>query len=155
MISSSQRPLPNNTRHSQQTNIHAPGGIRTHGLSRLAAADLRRRPRGHWDRQLHKINQRNTQLSNLIFNFCCLLYVSKLVGSSSGRQVVYGMFTCINMSNLVDRRVLNTLSCPHMSAFRFVQLSLFQISQVITKYSRVAKKRAKETFRHFKLPAHS
>ena len=29
VISSSQRPLPDNTRHSQQTNIHAPGGIRT------------------------------------------------------------------------------------------------------------------------------
>ena len=26
MISSSQRPLPDNTRHLQQTNIHAPGG---------------------------------------------------------------------------------------------------------------------------------
>jgi hypothetical protein len=29
VISSSQRPLPDNTRHSQQTNIHAPRGIRT------------------------------------------------------------------------------------------------------------------------------
>ena len=37
MISSSQRPLPDNTRHSQQTNIHAPGGIRTQDLSRRAA----------------------------------------------------------------------------------------------------------------------
>ena len=37
--------------HSQQTNIHAPGGIRTHDLSRRAAADLRLRPRGYWDRQ--------------------------------------------------------------------------------------------------------
>ena len=35
---SSQRPLPDNTRHSQQTNIHAPGGIRTHDFSRWAAA---------------------------------------------------------------------------------------------------------------------
>ena len=34
VISSSQRLLPDNTRHSQQTNIHAPGGIRTHDLSR-------------------------------------------------------------------------------------------------------------------------
>ena len=34
VISSSQTPLPDNTRHSQQTNIHAPGGIRTHDLSR-------------------------------------------------------------------------------------------------------------------------
>jgi len=32
VISSSQRPLPDNTQHSQQTNIHAPGGIRTHNL---------------------------------------------------------------------------------------------------------------------------
>jgi len=41
VISSSQRPLPDKTRHSQQTNIHAPGGIRTHDLSRRVAADLR------------------------------------------------------------------------------------------------------------------
>ena len=38
VISSSQRPLPDNTRHSQQTNIHAPGGIQTSDLSRSAAA---------------------------------------------------------------------------------------------------------------------
>ena len=49
VISSSQRPLPDNTQHSQQTNI--PGGIRTHDLSRRAAAELRLRPRGYWDRQ--------------------------------------------------------------------------------------------------------
>ena len=50
VISSSQRSLPDNTRHSQQTNIHAPGGIRTHNFSKRAAEDLRLRPRGHWDR---------------------------------------------------------------------------------------------------------
>jgi len=36
-----------------------PGGIRTHDLSRRAAADLRLRLRGHWDRQpvpIHKLN---------------------------------------------------------------------------------------------------
>ena len=37
LISSSQRPLPDNTRHSQQTNIHAPGGIRTHDLSNVGS----------------------------------------------------------------------------------------------------------------------
>ena len=52
VISSSQRPLPDNTQHSQQTDIHACGGIRTHNLSRRAAADLRLRPLGHWDRLL-------------------------------------------------------------------------------------------------------
>ena len=39
VISSSQRPLPDNTRQSQQTNIHAPGGIRTQDLSRRAAEE--------------------------------------------------------------------------------------------------------------------
>jgi hypothetical protein len=50
VISSSQRPLPDNTQHSQQTNIHAAGEIQTHDLSRRAAINPRLRPRGHWDR---------------------------------------------------------------------------------------------------------
>ena len=53
VISLSQRPLLDNTQHSQQTNIHALGGIRIHDLSRRAAADLRLRPLGHWDRLLY------------------------------------------------------------------------------------------------------
>ena len=59
VISSSQRPLPDNTQHSQQTNIHAPGGIRTHDLSRRAAEDLRLRPRGHWDRHCVGVRAKN------------------------------------------------------------------------------------------------
>jgi hypothetical protein len=48
--SSLQRLLPDNTQHSQQTDIHAPGGIRTHNLSRRASADLLRlRPHSHWE----------------------------------------------------------------------------------------------------------
>ena len=34
------------------TNIHAPGGIWTHDLSRRAEIHLRLNPRGHWDRRL-------------------------------------------------------------------------------------------------------
>jgi hypothetical protein len=52
VISSSLRPLPDNTQHSQHTNIHATGEIRTHDFSRPAAADLRLRQHGHWDKQL-------------------------------------------------------------------------------------------------------
>jgi hypothetical protein len=33
--------LPDNTQHSQQTDMHAPGRIRTHNFSMQAAADLR------------------------------------------------------------------------------------------------------------------
>jgi len=36
--------------YSQQTDIHATRGIRTHNLSRRAVADLCLRMRGHWDR---------------------------------------------------------------------------------------------------------
>ena len=58
-----------NIQHSQQTDIHAPGGIRTHSLSRRAAADPRLRPRGHWDRhrqiiKIYKKDNRNTTHSN-------------------------------------------------------------------------------------------
>ena len=40
-----------NTQHSRDANIHAPGGIRTRNPGKRAAADIRLRPRGHWDRQ--------------------------------------------------------------------------------------------------------
>ena len=42
--------LTTHNTHNRQ-HIHAPGGIRTHDLSKRAAADLRLRPRGYWDRQ--------------------------------------------------------------------------------------------------------
>jgi len=41
-----------NTRHRQTSMTPPPGGIRTHNPSMRAAADLRLRPRGYWDRFL-------------------------------------------------------------------------------------------------------
>jgi len=38
---------------TQETDIHATGGIWTHHLSRWAAADPRLRPRGRWDRHIY------------------------------------------------------------------------------------------------------
>jgi hypothetical protein len=38
---------------TQGTNIHAPCGIQTRDPSNRAAADLRLRPRGHWDRRMN------------------------------------------------------------------------------------------------------
>ena len=52
MISSSQRPLLDNTQQSQQTDIHAHGVIQTRNPSKPPAADPRLRPRGHWDLHL-------------------------------------------------------------------------------------------------------
>ena len=46
-------------KQAQQTDIHAPGGIRTHNLIRRTAANLRLRPRGHWDRHLETVGSHN------------------------------------------------------------------------------------------------
>jgi len=85
VISSSQRPLPDNTQHSQQTNIRAPGGIRTHDLSRRAAVDLRLRPRSHWDRHhihYNQVNPLNPELNPICYFLALLahhfLHVSRI-----------------------------------------------------------------------------
>ena len=51
VINSSQGPLPDNTQYSQDTDIHAHGGIRNHNLGKRAAADPHLRPRGYRDWQ--------------------------------------------------------------------------------------------------------
>jgi len=40
-----------NTKHTQETDIYAFGGIGTYNPSKRAAADPRLRPLGHWDRR--------------------------------------------------------------------------------------------------------
>jgi len=62
-----QRPLPDNTQHSQQTSM-PPGGIRTHDLSRRVAADLRLRPCSYWDRP-YLITLSNLQISCLFVHY--------------------------------------------------------------------------------------
>jgi len=61
VIGPTQRPLLNNTHHSQETDIYVPGRIRTRNHSKLAAADLQLRPRGRWD------GPYNNLLPNYIF----------------------------------------------------------------------------------------
>jgi len=61
-----------NTQHSQQTDIHPPDWIRTHNLSRSAAADLHLTPRGHWD-----------QLSN--YHYCSEI--------TTGYRIKSGLYT--------------------------------------------------------------
>ena len=42
MIGPSQRPLPDNTEHSQETDIHVPCGIRTRYANKRSATDPRK-----------------------------------------------------------------------------------------------------------------
>ena len=60
VISPAQRSLPDNTQHSEETDIHAPAPLlpppppgvnRTLNPRKRAVANLCRKPRGHWDRQ--------------------------------------------------------------------------------------------------------
>ena len=119
MISSSQRPLPDNTQHSQQKNIHAPGGIRTHNLSRRAAADLRLRLRGHWDRQQDATIQVNLLFLvsstcfgrcfrpssgefDCIYSICCLGWVEtqfQLIQDTSRQQPGWVLPDTVNKSS--------------------------------------------------------
>jgi hypothetical protein len=59
--------------HTQQTNIHVPGGIRNHNRSMRTAVDLRLRPRGHWDR-LHINIQRGDCLCSYNVNIAHVSY---------------------------------------------------------------------------------
>ena len=54
-----QRSLPDNTQHSQKTDIHASRGIRTPTPSKRAAAVPRLRSRGHRVRQLNSLRSLN------------------------------------------------------------------------------------------------
>ena len=62
--SARRRDLYLTTQQSQQTEIHATGGIRTHDLSRRAAENLRLRPCGHWDR---RSNNKVPKISSVVF----------------------------------------------------------------------------------------
>jgi len=56
--SARRRDLYLTTHNTQQTDIHASGGIRTHDLNRRADVDLRLRPRGHCDWHNYNLSPR-------------------------------------------------------------------------------------------------
>ena len=80
-MSRSQRPLPDKQVHSQETDIHAPGRIRTRTLSMRAASDPRLRPRGHWERQMSIYLQQLTEHETIISAKCHQNFVAKLKNS--------------------------------------------------------------------------
>jgi len=72
VISPTQRHLPDNTQHLQETDFYVRGGIRTRNPSKRAGADPHLRPRGHW--YLHLTNNHNSILKYviiIIFNLDC------------------------------------------------------------------------------------
>ena len=88
MISPSQRPLPDNTQHSQHTNIQALGGIRTQDRSRRAAKDLRLRPRGHWNRHSYVSDVMNMYVGKLLERKLIVNVLMKQITSCSALIVL-------------------------------------------------------------------
>jgi hypothetical protein len=85
--SARRRDLYLTTHTTQQTDTHAQGEIRTHNLSRRAAADLRLRPRDHWDRLQEMCR---VQIQGADVRFCLLpgrLYPAWITGCSALRPL--------------------------------------------------------------------
>jgi hypothetical protein len=82
VINPTQRHLPDNTQHLQETDSHTPGGIRTRNPSKRAALDQSHRPRGHWDRQLLciVIHIIVNVISTIELLFCEGLHVYEYIG---------------------------------------------------------------------------
>ena len=80
-ISSSQRPLPDNTQHTQQTNVHSSRWIRAHNLRRRTIADLLLISSGHWDRPSQTVV---IVIPNMVFMIrlihSCMLYAGRNTG---------------------------------------------------------------------------
>jgi len=72
--------------NTHNRHIHAPGGIRTHDLSRRAAVDLRLRPRGHWEWLL----------------FMCVIKIKK--AECTGRTKIRKLITNVHQKSGMQRR---------------------------------------------------
>ena len=121
MIIPSQKPLPDNTQHPQQKNIHAPGGIRTHNLSRRSAVDLRLRPRGHWDWQLMQLQ--------LVILFSSFITLALIV------QILCCLFVCSTVSDSVNCLLacLFALSVRRPSIWSDSQSIIQLVSQLVAQ----------------------
>jgi hypothetical protein len=100
-----QRPLPDSTQHSQETDIHAPGSIRIHDPGKQATADPRRRPRGHWDRP--EINHTATILAGGGGPYNVLYKVHNVLNVYIGKIYVVGFKMC----NCITSYALDNCSC--------------------------------------------
>jgi hypothetical protein len=106
------RPLPDNTQHSQGTDIHVPGGIRTRNSSQCAAADPRLRPHGHWNRRrimmsIIAIPVRSSSKSSSVRTSVLLQQLSSSSGDSAG-QHHRGLHHCSSGSDSPPNSLLVT-----------------------------------------------
>ena len=131
MISSSQRPLTENTQHSQQTDIHAPGGIRTNDHSRRATADLRLRPSGHWD-------QHNIILKQCKYLRTTIYFIFLLSFLSSESELFVSIYISF-LSILLAPETFPITKGPDESNFRFRHYYIFHLHYRISSFRKYFK----------------
>jgi hypothetical protein len=69
-IGALQRAQRGNTYHSQETDIHTPGGFRTLSSSKRATADPQLRPLWHWDRHIQRFTCEYPYTLLIYSDFC-------------------------------------------------------------------------------------
>ena len=109
VISPSQRPLPENKQHSQDTGIDAPGGIRTRNPSKQAAADPSLRLRGHFKPSTFKLNFYITLSSTIRFLTPSVLLNELHISHFSDVRYICVRFILLRFKTLIIRREENTV----------------------------------------------
>ena len=118
VISQTQKHLPDNTQHSQETDVHAPGGIRIHNSSKREAADPRLRPRGHWDRPSELIcyikNLNNEVVATLIYINYMIKCVCQCLNAGFSSRIVNKLNSALRTNDQHNtRRHVGQLHCSH------------------------------------------
>ena len=146
VISPTQRPLPDNTQHSQETDIHALDEVRAHNPWKRAAADSRLRPSGHWNWHVCGVSYRicvalcTYICVELVISICLAggAYIGVIVGicvcSSSywcsGRYLLYisieiHIYICFSVHFCI-----NTYLCLFFGRFLYKYISVFVFRQI-------------------------
>jgi hypothetical protein len=136
--------------NTHNTNIHAPGGIRTHNPSKRSAANPRLRPLCHWDRQIRSPDRpaRNKSLYQLdyrgpylpgrfsfILKYVCLLY-SVYVYWFTCPALQRTVPSCVQLSCLLTWRYrISFLARKHVS-WRTTSVIFLSSSRQTTRWTR-------------------
>ena len=131
--------------HTTLTTTHpCPGGIGTHNLSRRAAADLRLRPRGHWDRHYNEITEINfsVDIQHVVcpypFGSCIVercrrtdtnLYKAWALYTSRKRHIKLNSVFNVGIREFTDG--FHRVDCTSRQPWYFKQTSLYTLSVAI------------------------
>jgi len=144
VIISSQRPLPDNTQHSEQTDIHTPAGIRNHNLSRRGSTILHLKPHGLWDWRAGVLDfcKHKRRSLHVCYNICAatrldgkiiLSYCSMLKPASPESHWSWQRRIARNDGgqNVVLLRSVATSACCENKGFR--ALTLLTVNRTVAK----------------------